>query len=72
MSDSLPTLNAWSAMDHAGQQEIPSADPSRAELWGYVDQYTFVPNQRVAVKVHTTAPTYDLRMSLGCPMIPGD
>ena len=49
-------------MDHAGQQEIPSADPSRAELWGYVEQYTFGPNQRVAVKVHTTAPTYDLRV----------
>ena len=47
-------------MDHAAQQEIPSGDPSRAELWAYLDRYTFAPNEIVGVKVHTTASSFDL------------
>ena len=62
MPDKSPPLNAWSAMDRAGQQEIPNGDASRAELWAYLDRYRFAPRESVGVKVHTTASTFDLEV----------
>ena len=58
--------NAWTVMDRAGQQEIPSPDGNRAEIWGYLDGYTYRPNAEVAVKVHTTAARFDLEVVHDC------
>ena len=44
MSNHPPRPNALTAMDHAAQQEIPSGDASRAEIWGYLDAYTYRPH----------------------------
>ena len=54
--------NAWTEMDRAGQQEIPAGDSRALELWAYLDTYTYRPGEEVAVKVHTTAPTFDLEV----------
>ena len=54
--------NAWTAMDRAGQQEIPAGDERALELWAYLDTYTYRPGEEVAVRVHTSAPAFDLEV----------
>ena len=53
-------------MDRGAQQEIPSPDGSRAEIWGYLDRYTVASNADIAVKVHTTATHFDLEVIRDC------
>ena len=62
MSRQLAQRNAWTEMDRAGQQERPSGDSAGLELWAYLDAYTYRPGERVAVKVHTTASSFDLEV----------
>ena len=62
MNTSGRRSNAWTEMDRAGQQEIPSGDARGLELWAYLDAYTYRPEETVAVKVHTTAASFDLEV----------
>ena len=62
MPNESPRENAWTVMDRAAQQEFPSGDPGSVEIWGYLDQYTYRPNEVVNVKVHTGASHFDLEI----------
>ena len=55
-----PGLNAWSAMDLAGQCEFPSADPDVPEIWLYSDRMSYFPGDEVVFYVHTSVPTYSI------------
>ena len=49
----------WTARD---SRRSPPATPAGLELWAYLDAYTFRPGEEVAVKVHTTASSFDLEV----------
>lgn len=70
MNSTFGRMNAWTEMDRAGQQEIPAGDGRRLELWAYLDAYTFRSGEEVAVKVHTTAASFDLEVV--CDSGPGE
>ena len=62
MPDSETKPNAWTLMDRAGQQEIPTGDTDQNELWVYADKFTYAPGEEVQVRVHTTAKHYELEV----------
>ncbi|MET8752246.1 N,N-dimethylformamidase beta subunit family domain-containing protein [Streptomyces sp. NPDC004667] len=51
---------AWSIP--GWQSERPLNDPAVKEIWCYTDRFSYDPGEQVAVHVHTTADTYDLRI----------
>ncbi|UUW90851.1 N,N-dimethylformamidase beta subunit family domain-containing protein [Pimelobacter simplex] len=42
--------------------ERPGADPTTPEIWCYADRFSYLPGDEVGLSVHTTAPTYDVRV----------
>lgn len=54
--------NVWSALEGAGAVEFPSGDKSRTEIYGYCDQLSYVAGDTVHLKVHTTAPAFDVEV----------
>ncbi len=42
--------------------ERPGADPTTPEIWCYADRYSYLPGEEVALSVHTTAASYDVRV----------
>jgi len=55
-----PPRYAWSIP--GWEPERPRNDPAVKEIWCYTDRMSYDPGQEVAVHVHTTADTYDLRV----------
>ncbi len=58
------SMNAWTAMDHAGQQEIPSGDTSVPELWLYLDRFSYRAGEQVRVRIHSSADSVSLHVTL--------
>lgn len=51
---------AWSRP--GGLIERPGAEPGESEAWVYCDKFSYFPDERVSIKTHTTAETYDLEI----------
>ena len=58
-SDDYPG-NAWTVLDRAGKREFPLNDPLVLEIWGYTDAFSYLPGDAVNLKVHTTAPYFNI------------
>jgi hypothetical protein len=54
------STNAWTVLDRAAQREFPSNDPAVLEIWGYADEISYVAGDEVNLRVHTTAPKFDI------------
>ncbi|MGH3802255.1 MAG: N,N-dimethylformamidase beta subunit family domain-containing protein, partial [Pseudonocardiaceae bacterium] len=51
---------AWSVP--GGLVERPGIHPGEPEIWLYTDKYSYCADERVSIKVHTTADEYDLEI----------
>jgi len=53
-------LNAWTILDRAAQREFPTNNPSVLEIWGYTEKLSYVAGDEVKIRVHTTAPKFNI------------
>jgi hypothetical protein len=65
--------NIWTTCPGADQMEFPAADGKALEIWGYFDACSYRPGDIARLRVHTTAPTFDVRIirdgSALCPVL---
>ena len=71
--------NVWTVSPDADQREFPGSNATCREIWGYFDALSYCKNDVVQLRVHTTAPIFEVRVSrdgaepecvltmLGCP-----
>lgn len=57
-----PFRQAWCDPKFASLVERPSGDPEALEIWCYADRFSYKPGEVVGVHVHTTRPSFWLKV----------